>query len=323
MVPPAYHIRPFEPKDYSREADVHAAVEPERKFSAAEIRHFDEKVFAPPLTNFKLVSEDPATGLAVAFGYLHSDVESSDPSCLWVDVVVDPRHQQRGIGRALADALGARARQLGAQRLWAAVRTSDHRAVRFLALQGFSERARTWRSRLELAEAALPPNRTRELSDEGFTFTTLDQEDTRDPRLLRELHELTTTVTADEPRLGTYTPVTFDQFLERDLRGPGCLMDAFFLARKGDRLVGLSALWRAEGEPGVLLQAFTGTRREVRGKGVATELKRRAVEYGRAHAFRAIRTGNDSRNEPMLAINRKLGFKPEAVRIIAEKVLAS
>lgn len=300
---------------------MHNRIDPETAHSAEEIRHFDERIFVSPLILDKIVAEERATGQGIGFGYFCSDLESFDPRAFWVEALVDPAHQGRGLGLALATDILARANQRHARRLWAGVRTVDSRAVRFLNRQGFSERHRTWRSRLEISSATILPDRTEELSRQGFSFSTLEREGAANPDVLRELYDLTVVTSADEPRIGPYTPVTFEQFLERDLRGPCFLPDAFFLAKREGRFVALSVLWRADGEPGTLRQAFTGSRREVRGYGLATELKRRTVEYARIHGFQRIRTGNDSRNLPMLAINRKLGFQPEVQRIIAEKIL--
>lgn len=321
MDPASYRLRPFDARDYADAAQVQSAVNPERKFTADEVRHFDEKVLTPPLTNLKVVCEDRSTSRAIGFGYLFTDIESRDPLSLWAEVVVAPSHQARGIGLALAEALDREARRLGVRQLYAGARTTDLRAVHFLNLQGFTVRARTWRSRLEVSSAVIPRDRTDELRRQGFTFATLEQENVEDPRLLRELYELTVATSADEPRLGPYTPVTLEQFIERDLRGPGFLPGAFFLAKRAGRLVGSSALRRIELVAGALHQSFTGTRREIRGLGVATELKRRGVEYARAHGYREIQTGNDSRNLPMLEINRRMGYQPETMRILASRSL--
>ena len=316
-----YRIRPFEPRDYPDEARIQSRVDPETIFTPEEIRHFDENLFAPPMTHFKVVAEERSQARAIGFGYLSSDIESFDPQTFWVGVVVDPSHQGRGVGIALAAEIGLEAERRHARRLWAVVRVVDDRAVRFLNQQGFSERHRAWRSSLDLSTATVLPDRTQELTREGFSFTTLARENLESPELLRELYDLTNATSADEPRLGEYTPITFEQFVQRDLRGPAFLPDAYFLARYAERLVALSVLWRANGEADALRQAFTGTRREFRGRGIATELKRRSVEYGRAHGYRRIRTGNDSRNSPMLAINRKLGFRPEVALLVAERNL--
>ncbi len=318
-----YRIRPFETRDYPLEAMVHHRVAPDFIMTAEEMRHFDEEVFGPPLTNLKLTAEEISRGEAIAFGYLFSDLESSDPRTFWAEVAVDPSHQGRGVGLALASRVQDEANQRHARRLWAGARMDDTRALDFFAKQGFVERRRAWRSRVELATAPTVPDRTDELGRLGFTFSTLAQEDVGDPRLVRELYDLSVATSADEPRLGEYTPITFEQFVKRDLGGPGFLADAFFLARKNGRLVAMSTLWRSNGEPGALHQSYTATLREFRGLGVATELKRRTIEYGRTHGFRYIRTGNDSRNLPMLAINRKIGYRPEVMRVFGEKILGA
>ncbi len=67
---------------------------------------------------------------------------------------------------------------------------------------------------------------------------------------------------------------------------------------------------RSHGDPSLLHQELTGVIAPFQGHKVATALKLRTVEYARQHGYRTIRTFNSSRNEAMLAINRKLGFVP-------------
>lgn len=319
----AYQFRGFQSSDYPAEAALWTRLDPGRTFSADEIRRNDETFFKPPMVLFQIVAEERSSGRAVGIGSLRSDPESFDPQTFWADVDVDPVHQGQGLGVALANAVNAEAERRRARRLWAQIRVDDARAVRFLARQGFTEQRRSWRSRLEIARAATLPDRSDAFRREGISFLTLAEENVADPAVLRDLYEVYEATTADEPRVGPFTPIAIEQFVEEELRGPYFLPDAYFLARDGDRFVAVSILRRAEGEADTLHQAFTGTRREYRGRGIATELKRRAVEYARLHGYRVIRTGNDSLNHPMLAINRKLGFKPESERIVAEKRLGS
>lgn len=51
--------------------------------------------------------------------------------------------------------------------------------------------------------------------------------------------------------------------------------------------------------------------RDYRGRGLAQALKLQTVLLARRAGMRTIRTNNDSLNAPMLAVNRKLGYRPE------------
>jgi len=85
--------------------------------------------------------------------------------------------------------------------------------------------------------------------------------------------------------------------------------------------VAWSSLQRMRGLPDTLDIGFTGTLPEFRGRGIASELKRRAVVYARDHGYRYLVTGNDSLNPRIWAINQKLGFQKWSVLVQAEKLL--
>ena len=55
---------------------------------------------------------------------------------------------------------------------------------------------------------------------------------------------------------------------------------------------------------------MTATRRSARGRGVASALKRATVLHARERGLRRLRTENEERNAPMLAINRRMGYRP-------------
>ena len=60
-----------------------------------------------------------------------------------------------------------------------------------------------------------------------------------------------------------------------------------------------------------MFNAFTGVRREYRGRGIALALKLLAIDFCCRSGAGRVRTNNDSKNAPMLAINRRLGYLPE------------
>ena len=58
----------------------------------------------------------------------------------------------------------------------------------------------------------------------------------------------------------------------------------------------MSTLHHSPAEPDTLMVGFTGTLPAYRGRGLATELKRRAVEFARTRGYQVLRTFNDSEN---------------------------
>jgi len=87
--------------------------------------------------------------------------------------------------------------------------------------------------------------------------------------------------------------------------------------------VGMSNVHQIDSEPSVLNQDDTGVIREYRGRGIATALKLKVIEFGKKNGYRTIKTWNESSNNPMLAINIKLGFKRQVGWIMMQKALRS
>jgi GNAT superfamily N-acetyltransferase len=82
------------------------------------------------------------------------------------------------------------------------------------------------------------------------------------------------------------------------------------IAAVGDVWVGLGAVgYFAEHQ--VAHHMITGVRRAYRGRGIAQALKVLTIRRGREWGALRMRTNNDSKNAPMLAINRKLGFQAQ------------
>ncbi len=149
----------------------------------------------------------------------------------------------------------------------------------------------------------------------------LAEELARDPGAFRRLYDLNNDLSPDVPRLDPYTPPTFEMF--RDMvTGPGYTPEACFLAKDGDRWIGMSNVFRSEADPKDLYTGFTATRREYRGKGIAWAMKVRAVGWAKANGYRQLRTWNSTLNEPMLSINVRLGFVKQPVWITFGKDLA-
>jgi mycothiol synthase len=318
-----YRIRPFRDDDFEPEASLSRLTIPGWTMSAEEARRVDAAISRAPIERVKTVVEERGTGTPVAFGYIGNPVDSYDPRTFWVDVRVHPDHRGRGLGRGLAERINAEAERRGALRLWAGSGADDLAGMRFWTRQGFVERRRAWDSRLELANAHPPADHSSRLAEEGISFTTLAEAGKDRPDLFEEICAVDVAVLGDAPRMGPFTPEVFRNFVEGYLKGPGLIPEAAFLAQHGGKIVGLCLFERSEGDPKTLNQMVTGTLREFRGRGIASELKRRSLAYGLSHGYTFFLTSNDSQNRKMWSINERLGYKQERVWVNAEKLLRS
>jgi mycothiol synthase len=305
-----YLVRPFTEMDYEVTNRLGALVNPEFTFTAEEERHWESQFLTQHLVNEKWVVEERKTGEVVASGAMSHSPFSYDPHKFWVDVTVHPDHRGRGIGRALSSLIESEASSHRAVCLWTNVRWDDPRSLEFSERLGFVELRRVWMSTLKVSQQNVPApsDRGAQLEREGIRFTTLAEEGPELPGVRHRLFDLLTEASRDVPRMGEFTPISFEQFVG-EFDSPGFLPEAYFLARDGETYVALSNLERSLAQKDGLRVGFTGTRVRYRNRGIASELKRRALEYARANGVQYLRTVNDSLNLPMWAINERQGFQ--------------
>ena len=310
MDPRRYFLRPFEEGDYEAVAHIETKTNPEFPSNPDWARRWDRLLDAQHFVHEEWVVQERDTSEVVAAASIYHTPYSYDAHRFWASVVVDPGHLHRGIGRALAALLDAEAVAHRATCYWTNARKDDPRALQFAARQGFTELRTSWMSILDLSATA--PTSGTELSDrlegEGFRFSTLAREGASRAEVRQRLYDVDADSSRDAPRMGEFTPIPFAQF-SAELDEPTIIPEAFFLAAHGDSYAASSHLERDLGSPDTLIVGYTGTRKEYRGRGLATELKRRSIEYARANGFRFLRTFNDSLNPPIWAINQKLGFR--------------
>ena len=318
-----YGIRPFADSDVEAMSRIQSRLEPNFPRSADELRHRLRAMMRPGLFQRLLAVEDRYSSSCIATGFLFHMAWSHDPDQYRLEIGVDPEHQHRGIGRELEYALEREAADRRARVLYTSTRAEDARSVRFFQRRGFAERRRTWVSRLDLSGARLPITRRSpaDWATEGLELTTLAEEGAARPEVQEQIYRLDLETSRDVPRLGPPVSFSLEQYVELAFDGPGFLPEGMFLARAGDLYVAMSSLERLSTEPETLQVGFTGTLRPYRGRGLASELKARAVEFARAHGYRYLRTVNDSANRPIWSINEKLGFRPITTWIDGEKRL--
>ena len=317
-------IRLFTPTadDLRALAEVQSAVYPDYPFSAEEIRHEDETWDHARFFKERWVAE--ADGVVVGWAQVNHSRHAFVPTTYWLDFGVRPEARRRGHGTALYRIAAETARERGATRLRAGTKESMTDGVEFLARRGFIESKRDWESRLFVRDFDVGrfAGARERVEGQGIRITTLEEQLRSDPDAERKAFDLTNAIHFDVPSADTPTPMEFQTWRKRTLEGPNALLEAYFLAMDGEgRYLGLSELERSADDVTFLWQGLTGTTRDARGRGIAMALKLETVRYARERGVEHIKTWNDQRNRPMLAINEALGFVKQPAWIQFEKDL--
>lgn len=323
-MPGALTVRPFRETEYPRLVDVMVRVDPSRSVGADELRHRDETL--EPRVRLLRLAVDAADGPgdAVGFGRLMHMWWNFHPRRFNMRIDVDPDWQGQGVGSALFERLMSELITWDPELVRGEVRGDAPAAQRFVEKRGFRELRRRWESVLEVAEAredAVAASVARAQSS-GIEVVRYADEIARRPRedVLQELYAVEARLSMDEPGMDRSGEVmSFQAFYNHEIGTPKALPDGHFLAKDGDRIVGLSRVLRDPVDQSMLQQGLTGVDPDYRGRGIAQALKVRTIEYARAHGYARIRTSNDSSNEPMLHINMALGFKRETPVIVYER----
>lgn len=229
---------------------------------------------------------------------------AEDFPALWGNLTVLPEHRGKGVGSALFEAISGVARSAGKPELYGRTTSDRPEAIRFLEHRGFREVERMKVVRLELeglaAPAVDPPA--------GITITSLAAR----PELADELYAVALEALPDVPGDGRMDPGTPAEFRARDVDRATMPKGGYVVAidTATGTVVGYSNLMLVAGTPGLAWHGMTGVRRVWRGRGIAGAMKRAAIGWAIANELTAIETANDVDNEPMRAVNRRLGYRP-------------
>lgn len=246
-----------------------------------------------------------------AVGYWDVDRETwMKPGHLYIKVIVAPENRGHGLGTKMYDDALRVAREHGAIYLESTVREADMESFRFAETRGFKIESHLFESTLDLAsfDQGRFDKLMAQVHAQGFRFFSLAEAGVTNENK-HKLYELNRAAALDDPA-NTGTFPDFYAFSKNVFDASWFRADTQILASHADRWVGLSAIgvYPADNHA---YNAFTGVLREVRGRGLAQALKLQTILLAKREGVHYIRTHNDSENAPMLAINRKLGYKPE------------
>jgi len=225
-------------------------------------------------------------------------------------MVVDQTYRKQGVGKQLFQLAMEWARTLGTNKIVTEVWDDDAAALDFARNRGFDIERHAFQSVLKIEGLDTASVYGADVSDrlgrEGIRFTTLAEEGAvkGEP----QLYELYKETLVDIPGYTGEVPV-FDEWRKWYLMANGYAPDQVLIAVAGDRYVGVSNVLHNAQTNG-MYHEYTGVSRDYRRRNIGLALKVKAIELAAARKAAYIRTDNDSTNEPILSINRRLGYEP-------------
>ncbi|MEV5973266.1 GNAT family N-acetyltransferase [Streptomyces sp. NPDC051921] len=289
-------MRPGVPEDAEGYARVRRVALPFMLATGPQVAH-DWTHVHPDAQGRPLVAE--IDGQIVGTAQVSLAYESPEPGLGDVNVYVHPDHRGTGAGGLLLRAAEEHLARAGATTLYSWV--LDEPAYRsFAERRGYAPSRSAYFLRLDLSTAELPRLQAAPAGVELRTAADF----AADPRPLFELDALTT---ADEPGDVAAELTDYEYWLATTWNHP--LLDRALttVAVVDGRPIAFSAA-RTDGL-GRYSSGMTGTAPDFRGRGLAKLVKNDSLHRARAAGCTEAFTGNDTGNDPMLAVNRWFGYE--------------
>jgi len=210
-----------------------------------------------------------------------------------VGVTVTRTMRRRGIGGALYETLAPHVERLGGGAVYVSFFESED-GMRFAAARGFQA------LRAE-AVSVLDPRSVAEHAPAEVDVRPVRDVDPR------TVYRLDLAATVDMPSAEPAAHYTYDEWWPHVLGYPLLTVDGSFVAFSDGEPAALSLL-TVDGA-GRASNMFTGSLPAFRGRGLAFAAKLASTRWAAAHGVTRISTHNDETNAPMLAINRRLGYR--------------
>ncbi|MCX3291139.1 GNAT family N-acetyltransferase [Streptomyces sp. NEAU-H22] len=256
----------------------------------------------------QLVAEED--GEIIGTAQVHVAHDSPEPGQGSANIYVRPGHRNRGAGSLLLRTAEERLGRLGVTKLFTWVLDEpDNRA--FAERHGFRASRSAWFLRLDLTTGTLPPRA--DLPSGVELRTAADFAD--DPRPMFELDAATS---SDEPSDIDVEFTDYEAWVEEHWKHPLLNRDLTTVAVVDGRPAAFSVAYTDDASR--YGTAMTGTAREFRGRGLAKLAKNDSLHRARAAGYTEAFTGNDTGNEPMIAINKWFGYEicAKEVRYVRE-----
>ena len=299
------NYRHFRTKDYPIVLKLMKAAVPELPISEEQLRnHYENRDGSTRFERLVVVIDDEI----VAYG-MYEQLTTS-PKEFLIYGAVHPNCQHKGIGTLLYDRIVATLSQFNPLLVGAYVLENKNRSIEFLRARGFQDAQQEqlkYQMVCDIASSELifPSGIEEYLRSQGIMIKTLKELQSEE-NFAFKLYELYRELIQQTPSSQPLLQKSFDEFVD-DLRSLDLLAEAYHIALRQGDYIGMNILYKMP-EQEVLFNEFTGVKQNYRGRDIAKTLKLRGMAYAKSHSYTTIVTHNDLRNEPIIQLNRQLGF---------------
>jgi len=315
------HLRPAEPdRDFGRLAGLFSTMVDEPTTEPGLREEFEQR---RELIFQRLAVDE----LGEMLGFYWAEISRVEAEHIYFYLAVKPEHRRQGVGARLYAHLVAEAGRRQARRLRVSVRDDCPECREFAERRGFSERRHMLAMALDLQALDDGPYDAvlQQLEAEGFCFTSMEELGNSE-QAQRRLYALNDSASASTPGTdGEHSWASFEDFQQSVCQAkwfkPAGQIVAIETAT--GNWAAMSAITRFEGRD-YAYNLFTGVDFPYRGRKLGQAVKILALRYARQLLEVAeVRTHHNTLNLPMLAIDRKLGYRKLSGTFLMEKALDS
>ncbi len=302
-------LRPFQSSDHDYDAliAIDTAAWPGEPASKEWKQHddatWDKQYFFERL----MVEHD---GNPIAYAQASETPWAYEPHKYFVKIMVIPSYQGQGVGHWLYDILFQRLAARGATLLTATTREDQAQAITFLQRRGFVQMIRELESRLDVEafNRAQFASQLAAVKQQGIDILSIAELQAQDTDWLQKWWTLRWHVIPDVPTSEDFTQESLAEFAA-SLDAPEIDLNGIFVAldRATGEWAGISGVLIYPDEPETLYVGLTGVIRAYRRRNIALALKVYTIDFAQAYGALEI-IGENEENNPMYALNRKLGF---------------
>ncbi len=309
-------LRDFTQDDYPLLTELFDAVLPEYPNLGEEQRRDDGHIKPPAKMKRWLVIRE---GKAAAMVDYHQHNRMFHPRKFFVEIDVHPEWRGQGLGKAIYEFVLKQLEPLNPWLIRIEAREDHDDSTHLLEGHQYRrvQRWEEWRLNIKTFESEPFEADVRKVLDEDLRFASL-AELSVDPQWRRRLFDFRIPLLEDVTSLDARTPPTFEEFEERYFGNPHFAAEGVFIALHGERWVALTELSFSD-DPAELSVGLTAVDSAWRGKGLATAIKVHALKWAGGTGREHVVTWVEQHNNPMLGINRRLGFEPRPAWVTWEK----